>query len=254
MRITKLAVAVAAAGLVATGCGGEEASSGRSADGGGATTSSKPETVATDESPSTPAQDDAETFEVVKVGFAESGAGDLRFVNPVALIKNNGEEIASITVSFAAYDASGSVIGQSETSAPIVRAGATVATTTVIDLAGDVEVDSVDARVSVLQAQADDNPDSRFVPSDVNFRAGEFGSSVTGKIKSEYQQSVTSVYVAAVCYDEAGNITAGGETYVDIPSGQTVPVEVDVSAGENYRAAECELYPTLGGASSGEDG
>lgn len=249
------AAAAAAISLsLLTACGGGE-DSGRSADGGTSTTTPSPAEPTTSEPAPTsvvsePADEQSgDTYEVTDVGFSLTGSGDLQFAHPVAIIKNNGDEIASITVSFAAYDAAGSVIGQTETSAPVIRAGATVATTTVLELETDAEVDSVDARVSVLMSQADENPESAFVPSDVNVRAKQFGHSVTGKVESRYQDSVTNVYVAAVCWGPDDTITAGGETYVDIPSGDTVPVEVDLFAPENYAPARCELFPTLGGAS-----
>ncbi|WP_158441142.1 hypothetical protein [Kribbella steppae] len=164
----------------------------------------------------------------------------------VAVIHNGSDQISSLEVSFAAYDAAGEVLGQQETSAPIARANATVATTVPIEVKTG-KVAKVTAEVNVLQKQKDDHPTSAFVASGVRYRPGDYDASVTGKITSRYDQDVKDAYVAAVCRDAAGKIVGGGEDYYSVKGGGSTAVQVSVSGG---RAKSCQLYPTLGGASS----
>lgn len=187
---------------------------------------------------------------VDKVGFALSAAGDFQFANAVALVTNGTDEVVALNVSFAAYGAGDEVLAQSETSAPVARAGATVATTVPLEIPAGSTVERVEARTNALFSETEESPDSRFVGAEATFRKDEFvenTGSVTGTITSEYEDSVNDVYVAAVCYDASDNIIGGGEGYTNVPTGQTVPVEVQVTTTE---PARCDLVPTLGGAST----
>jgi hypothetical protein len=188
-------------------------------------------------------------LEVTKIGFGvDKKAPEPRFAQLVAVIKNGTDNITSMTVSFAAYDASGDVIGQQETSAPVARAGATVATTVPVELPKGATVAKVTADINVLQAQKDDHPESQFIASKLRLRSGEFGDDrVTGTVTSQYSSDVKDAYVAAVCYDAEGAIVAGGEDYFTVASGKSAAVQVDLNW--NQKPKRCELYPTLGGAS-----
>jgi hypothetical protein len=78
----------------------------------------------------------------------------------VAIVHNGTSDIASLEVAFAAYDASGEVLAQESTSAPIARADATVATAMPLEIKQG-KVASVSAEVNVLQKQHDDHPESK---------------------------------------------------------------------------------------------
>ncbi|TCM33681.1 hypothetical protein [Kribbella sp. VKM Ac-2568] len=236
----KLVAAIAAAGMLLTGCsGGSTASSGDVQADQATATASSSATPSTQTSPSAKA---AGGLKITEVGFGKSGD----YVTAVAVILNGTDQISSLQVSFAAYDAAGEVLGQQETSAPIARAGATVATTTPIEIKSG-KVAKVTAEVNVLQKEKDEHPSSAFVASGVKYRPGEYDASVTGKITSKYDQDVKDAYVAAVCRSAAGKIVGGGEDYYTVKAGGSTAVQVSVS-GAGMKS--CQLYPTLGGASS----
>jgi len=188
-------------------------------------------------------------LEVTKIGFGvDKKAPEPRYAEIVAVIKNGTDKITSMAVNFAAYDSSGDVIGQQETSAPVARAGATVATTVTVELPRGAKVAKVTADVNVLEAQKDDHPESQFIASKVKLRTGEYGDDrVTGTVTSKYSSDVKDAYVAAVCYNAQGTIVAGGEDYFTVASGKSAAVQVNLNW--NQKPKRCELYPTLGGAS-----
>jgi hypothetical protein len=231
---------VMAAGLLVTACGGGDSEPGGDVQAGQGTATAPSSPPASTKA--TPPAKAAGGVAVKEVGFGKSG----EFVTAVAVIHNGTDQISSLQVSFAAYDAAGEVLGQQETSAPIARAGATVATTVPIEIKTG-KVAKVTAEVNILQKQKDDHPSSAFVASGVRYRPGEYDASVTGKIASRYDQDVKDAYVVAVCRNAAGRIVGGGEDYYSVKGGGSTAVQVSVSGGA---AKACQLYPTLGGASS----
>ncbi|MFF1821896.1 hypothetical protein ACFVWG_31615 [Kribbella sp. NPDC058245] len=241
----RFVAAVVTAGLLVTACGG-----GNDAPGGDVQAGQGTATVAPSSQPSSPTATPTATTSakptggvaVTEVGFGKSG----EFVTAVAVIHNGTDQISSLQVSFAAYDAAGEVLGQQETSAPIARSNATVATTVPIEIKSGT-VAKVTAEVTILDKQKDEHPSSAFIASGIRYRPGDSNSSVTGKIASHYTQDVKDAYVAAVCRDAKGRIVAGGEDYYNVKGGGSTAVEVPVSGAA---AKSCELYPTLGGASS----
>jgi hypothetical protein len=196
-------------------------------------------------------------LETRKVGYGlskrGSGADLPEYAWTVAIVRNTTDNISGINVSFAAYDAAGRVLGQSDTSAPVVRARATVATGTVVEIPRGSKIAKVTATASVLSnlSQKDQNPQSRFVATDVRFQPEEYtDGNVVGEVVSQYRDTVNQVYVGAVCYDTAGKIVGGGEHYIEqIGPGQRVAFQVD-SLTVSTKPARCEAYPTLSGAST----
>jgi len=65
-------------------------------------------------------------------------------------------------------------------------------------------------------------------------------------VKSPYQKDLENIRVAAVAYDEAGNIIGGGFTYLDfVPANGQAAVEVSITT--SGVPATVELYPTISG-------
>lgn len=197
-------------------------------------------------------------LETTKVGFGlsksagTSGLPDYAWA--VAVIRNRTDRISGINVSFSAYDASGKVLGQSDTSAPIVRANATVAAGTQLEIPRGKKIVRVTATANILDnlSEKDTSPNSRFVASGVRYQPEEYSDGkVVGEVLSQYRDTVNQVYVGAVCYDVGGKIVGGGEHYVQqIGPGQRVGFETDTLT-VSARPAKCEVYPTLSGASTG---
>ncbi|EIV92746.1 hypothetical protein [Frankia sp. QA3] len=192
-------------------------------------------------------------------GVARSGAGSglPDYVWAVTMVSNNTDLITGLTASFSVYDQAAAVIGQSSTSAPIMRAGSSMAVGTSIEVPAGSQISRVVATVSPLEnlAQKDDHPESKFTAVGVHLQqgTGSGSSQVLGEIVGGYQQPVHQVYVSVVCsvvcFDAAGTIIGGGEHYVDaINPGQRVGFSTDglIVSGT---PARCEAFPSLSGAS-----
>ena len=244
MRGGIVAVLVPLAALVAA-CGGGT--------GGGAPTQAE----ATAASAPAASPEKAGDLQTVKVGYglnkSAAAAGLPDYAWAVAVVRNRTDRIAGINVSFSAYDASGKVLGQSDTSAPIVRANATVAAGTQLEVPRGKKIAKVTATANILEnlSQKDTSPNSRFVASGVRYQPDEYSDGkVVGEVVSQYKDTVNQVYVGAVCYDAGGKIIGGGEHYVEqIGPGQRVGFETDILT-VSARPARCEVYPTLSGAST----
>jgi hypothetical protein len=233
----KLAATIAAVGMiVVAGCGGSEQGS----------------DVQVDQATTTPAATTsasakpAGTLKITKIGFGTSKSAAGSYVHPVAIIHNGTKDIAALQINFVALDAAGEVLAQTDTSAPVARAGATVASETTMDLKSGT-VAKVTAEINVLEKKPDEHPESAFIASGVRYRPGSYDASVTGKITSRYVDSVKDAYVAAVCVNGDGKIVGGGSEFFSVKGGGQTAVEVNVT-GKNIKS--CQLYPTLSGASS----
>ena len=224
---------------------------------GGTISSAPTQAEATAGSASAASPKKAGDLQTIKVGYGVSkstvGAGLPDYAWAVAVIRNRTDRIAGLNVSFSAYDAAGKVLGQSDTSAPIVRAKATVAAGTQIEVPRGKRIAKVTATANILDnlSQKDTSANSRFVASGVRYQPEEYtDGKVVGEIVSQYRDTVNQVYVGAVCYDAAGNIIGGGEHYVEqIGPGQHVGFQSD-NLIVSTRPARCEVYPTLSGAST----
>lgn len=225
--------------------------------GGGTASSAPTQAEATAGSASAASPGEASDLQTIKVGYgltkSTSGAGLPDYAWAVAVIRNRTDSIAGINVSFSAYDAAGKVLGQSDTSAPIVRANATVAAGTQLEIPRGKRIAKVTATANILEnlSQKDTSPNSRFVAAGVRYQPDEYtDGKVVGEVVSQYRDTVNQVYVGAVCYDAGGRIIGGGEHYVaQIGPGQRVGFETDTLT-VSARPARCEVYPTLSGAST----
>jgi hypothetical protein len=196
-------------------------------------------------------------LQATKVGFGinkdDASTGQPTYAWAVALIRNRTDRIAGINVSFSAYDAAGKVLAQSDTSAPVVRAQATVAAGTQLEVPHGATISRVTATANILDnlSERDKSPGSRFIASGVHYQPDQYtAGKVVGEVTSQYSDTVNQVYVGAVCYDPTGKIIGGGEHYIEqIGHGQRVGFETDgliVSSAP----ARCEAYPTLSGLST----
>lgn len=188
---------------------------------------------------------------VQDVGFAMSAIGSTKLVNAVAVIKNDSTQVADVSVTFFAYDDAGREIAQTLTSAPTARAGASVAATAPLSIAGDAQVARMEATASSLRWKDDVDPDQRFTAASAKF-AGRLGAedsgTVAGSIASTYEVAVRNASVSAVCRDEKENIIGGGQTFVDVAARGEAAVEVPVAV--QGPPSSCEIFAALGDGSS----
>jgi hypothetical protein len=201
---------------------------------------------------------DNAVLQTVKSGFGVSVSDDASglpdFVWASAIVTNASDKAMGVNASFSAYDEKGQVLGQADTSAPVLKARATAAFGTQIDIPHGSNVAKITVTASPLPnlVQKDEHPDSKFTTEKVTYQKDiGLGGKVVGEIVSGFQQNVTQVYVGAVCYNNAGEIIGGGEHYVEaIGSGQTVGFQIDNLITSGTPTA-CEAYPTLSGLSQG---
>jgi len=173
----------------------------------------------------------------------------------VTMVHNGTGQLISPNASFSAYDPSGKVIGQSETSAPVLRAGMDFPLGTQLDVPAGATVAKVIATISPLEnlSVKDKSPDSKFSTTGVHFQPDPYSSGeVLGEVVSGYKQDVTQVYVSLVCYNAENAIIGGGDTYVEsVGSGQTVGFSTPnlIVSGKPSR---CTADATLSGLSEGK--
>jgi len=87
-----------------------------------------------------------------------------------------------------------------------------------------------------------------FTAENVIYKPDEYWPEVTGRIVSPYSQDITDARVAAILYDEAGEIIGGGFTYLDFaPANGKAAVEVSVTGSGT--PATSQLYATVSGLS-----
>ncbi|MBM4429508.1 MAG: hypothetical protein FJ026_04060 [Chloroflexi bacterium] len=78
-----------------------------------------------------------------------------------------------------------------------------------------------------------------FTAENVTYMAGQYQSKVTGQIVSSHTKDITNVRVSAIAYDETGQITGGGFTYLDfVPANGKAAVEVSVTTAGKPAAVE----------------
>jgi len=186
------------------------------------------------------------------VSRSDASMGLPDYVWAATMVTNGTPMVTPLTASFAVYDPAGSVIGQSSTSAPIMRTGTRMVVGTQVEVPAGAQIGRVVATVSPLEnlAEKDTHPNSTFAAVGVHLQGSVAGGSakVLGEVVSHYQQPVHQVYVSIACFNAAGAIIGGGEHYVDaIGPGQTVGFASDglIVSGE---PARCEAFPTLSGA------
>jgi hypothetical protein len=211
-------------------------------------------------SESSPVEDAAESaaLQTVKSGFGVSVSDDATglpdFVWAVALIHNPSDSVMAVNASFSAYGETGQVLGQADTSSAVLKARATAAFGTQIDIPHGGRVTKITVTASPLShlVQKDEHPDSKFTADKVAYQEDAvLGGKVVGEIVSGFQQNVTEVYVGAACYNSAGEIIGGGEDYIEaVGSGQKVGFQIDnlITTGT---PTTCEAYPTLSTLSQG---
>jgi hypothetical protein len=83
-----------------------------------------------------------------------------------------------------------------------------------------------------------------FSYENITFSSGSYSSSVTGVINNPYTQDITNLKVSAITFDQNGNITGGGFTYLDfLPAEDKTAVDVSVTADKSTVSAE--IYATI---------
>lgn len=182
------------------------------------------------------------TLEVIKVGFGTSDSG----ATAVVQFKNDSttEGAAQITAQFTAYDAGGKVLGTGETNLALVRSAQTMAAASDISVPNGSTVDHVTAQLAASQWDSDPHPNAVITARNVTFAPDPYFPKVNGELVSHYTSDLKEVIATAVCYDGAGKIVGGGETFVSLlPGGGTTGASVQGSV--TGTPVSCEIYATL---------
>lgn len=216
--------------LLATGC---ETGSSPAVDPGRVTGSAAP-------TQSTPAH--AAKVSVIKTGFGADGYGS---TEAVALVANPTANVVEIQVNFAAYDAGGKVLDTESGAVVLVGSHDQQVLANDLSLPEHAKIDHVDAQVSVSDSEKDQHPSSRMKIASPQVRAQAYGGfTTTGTIDSTYVDTVTNVYVGAMCLNAAGQIIGGGDSFLDanVLGGGKTPVKVDVTTTK--KPARCLVTAT----------
>lgn len=178
----------------------------------------------------------------LKAGF---GQGEYGTWAAVIFKNDSGDQGGEVSAQFTAYDKAGQVVGTGEESIVAVRAGATQAIGTSLDVPEGSKVARVQVVLSTSSFQTDPNPTSVFTGRGVRYAPDDFvGGKAQGELVSTFTSSVTNVKAQAVCFNAAGGIVGGGFTFVDlVPGGQAIGVSVDVTT--TGKPARCALYGAL---------
>lgn len=178
----------------------------------------------------------------LKAGF---GQGEYSTYASVIFKNDSGDQGGSVSAQFTAYDKTGQVVGTGEDSVPAVRAGATHAIGTNLDVPEGSKVARLQVVLSTSGFQTDPHPTSVFTGRGVRYASDGFGGGkAQGELVSSYTSSVTDVKAEAVCFNAAGAIVGGGFTFVDlVPGGQAVGVSVDVTT--SVKPARCAVYAAV---------
>lgn len=185
---------------------------------------------------------------VAAQGFGQSGQqAGFGFV-----VKNpySDQAIENTMYHAAAYAEDGSVLGVEEGFIELLLPDQQLGVGNDLGLPAGTKAAKLDVQVKAGKLTKSEHLPS-FMVDNVNYKADRFSSMVTGIVKSPYQKDVKNLRVSALTYDEKGNITGGGFTFLDfvLANGQA-PVEVSVK--HSGKPARVELYPVLSGLSSFE--
>jgi hypothetical protein len=182
------------------------------------------------------------TLEVTKVGFGTSDTG----TTAVVVFKNDStsEGAGEITAQFTAYDVGGSVLGTGETNLALVRSEQTMAAASDISVPSGSKVDHVKAQLAASQWDSDPHPDAVITARNVSFAPDPYFPKINGELVSHYTSDLKEVIATAVCYDTAGKIVGGGDTFVSLlPGGGTAGASVQGNV--TGTPGSCEIFATL---------
>lgn len=168
---------------------------------------------------------------------------------PYGTVSNTTDQVSSVSVNFAAYDAAGTVLGTSSDTT-MVRAGQTQFVIGYLDIPAGAVVAKVDGQAAVNSSEVDSSPGSAMTAGQINVSSDEYSSKVTGTIESTYEQSVTDVLATAVCTDAAGTVVAVGFTFVEasVAPGAEAPYEISLTGSA---PTACTVNATPSGLSVG---
>ncbi|MBX5444564.1 hypothetical protein [Sphaerobacter sp.] len=175
------------------------------------------------------------------------GQGEYRSASYAFIVENpnSGLAVEDSQYQVAVYDANGTVIETDSGYITILFPGEKLGIASSLFLPDGTEIDRLDVQVKPGRFEPfDQRPE--FATENVNYVPDDYFPKVTGIVKSPYQKDLENIRVAAIAYDEAGNIIGGGFTYLDfVPAnGQAA---VDVSITTSGVPAKVELYATLSG-------
>lgn len=208
-----------------------------------ATVAPSPTTAPTPTSAPTPTPA-PQALAVLAKGFGqgEYGSASYAFIveNP-----NPGLAVEDSQYQVAAYDANGTVIKTDSGFITILFPGEKLGIAGDLYLPDETQIDRLDVQVKPGRFEPfDQRPE--FTTENVAYVPDDYFPKVTGIVKSPYQKDLENIRVAAVAYDEAGNIIGGGFTYLDfVPANGQAAVEVSITT--SGVPATVELYPTISG-------
>lgn len=203
--------------------------------------SAKPDSPSASPSPSQQADP---KISIANIGYAYDAKESYGTATVMALVENPSTEKVAVNVDFTAYDKAGKVLAQT-TEMTILGAKKTGATGTHLDVGEGANVGRVTAEPDVAEHEADNNPGSVLVPSDVEFRADEYGSQkVTGKITNKFKSNLRDYRIDAVCF-KGDKIVGGGFTFADFLHRSGTERAADVDVYVDGKPDRCDLYGSI---------
>ena len=189
---------------------------------------------------------EAQNVKIVSKGYGQ----DEQSVGFAFIIENPN---ANVTIENSEYQAAvyakdGSVLTSDDGYIEVILPGQT------LGIAGDMTLSDKNVVVDHFEVQVKPGaftpaqPQPPFTTDKATFIKGDYSSSVTGIIKSPYENDASHVRASAVAYDDKGGIIGGGYTYVDfVPAGDQTGVSISTVTGST--PAKVEIYAAVSGLS-----
>jgi hypothetical protein len=175
-----------------------------------------------------------------------SGHGQIdNWLGVAFLVANPNADLAieRIPYQVAVYDSSGAVVGTESGTVEVVMPSQTLGVATRLSLREGVQASRIEVQLSQGKA-ATAEPIPDFGVSDVSYRLEGMGSKATGVLSSPLNTDLDSLQVAAIAYNQAGEIVGGGKTFAGfILAHGRAGVEVPVVSTSDV--ARVELYPSI---------
>lgn len=164
---------------------------------------------------------------------------------------NQGYAVESTKYHISFFDADGNVLVTEEGYVSIVLPGQVLGVGGGVSLPEGAVADTADFQIlSGSYEETEELPS--FTSENVVYQAGDWSSKTTGLIVSPYKQDITNLSVYAITYDEAGNVTGGGHSFLDfVQADGKAAVEVSTTCAGTPTSAE--LYASVSSLSDFKD-
>jgi hypothetical protein len=183
-------------------------------------------------------------LELGKFGFGQ----DKRYLGFGFMVSNPNETLAVSNTQYqvAVYDEAGTVIETDSGYIELLLPSQQLGVAGNIILGEGASADKITVQLNDGTYESSE-PLPTFTTDKIAYQPDENFPRTVGMIKSPYKKDVANIRVSAIGYDDAGNITGGGFTYLNfIPANSEVAVSMSMAGSVPKKV---ELYPSLSGLS-----